>query len=59
MVHELTSGDIVIMGNPSSYKEPDASEATEAAGASLLFLLPYSPDFRSIEQAFLKIKAHL
>jgi hypothetical protein len=31
----------------------------EAAGASLLFLPPYSPDFNPIEQAFSKIKAHL
>ena len=34
-------------------------EAIEAAGASLLFLPPYSPDFNPIEQAFSKLKAHL
>ena len=31
----------------------------EAAGASLLFLPPYSPDFNPIENAFAKLKAHL
>ena len=34
-------------------------EAIEAAGASLLFLPPYSPDFNPIEQAFAKLKALL
>ena len=31
----------------------------EAAGATLRFLPPYSPDFNPIEQAFSKLKAHL
>ena len=31
----------------------------EAAGASLLYLPPYSPDFNPIEQAFSKLKALL
>lgn len=31
----------------------------EAAGADLLFLPPYSPDFNLIEKAFSKLKAHL
>jgi transposase len=34
-------------------------EAIEAAGASLLYLPPYSPDFNPIEQAFAKLKALL
>ena len=33
--------------------------AIEAAGASLLFLPPYSPDFNPIEKAFSKLKAKL
>ena len=33
--------------------------AIEAAGARLLFLPPYSPDFNPIEMAFSKLKAHL
>jgi len=34
-------------------------EAIEAAGASLLYLPPYSPDFNPIELAFAKLKAFL
>ena len=34
-------------------------EAIEAAGARLLYLPPYSPDFNPIEQAFAKLKALL
>ena len=34
-------------------------EVIEAAGASLRFLPPYSPDFNPIENAFAKLKALL
>lgn len=34
-------------------------EQIEAAGASLLFIPPYSPDLNPIEQAFAKLKALL
>ena len=34
-------------------------EAIEAAGARLLYLPPYSPDFNPIEQLFAKLKALL
>ena len=33
--------------------------AIQAAGARLLYLPPYSPDFNPIEQAFAKLKALL
>jgi transposase len=59
LVPELSPGDIVIMDNLSSHKAPAARDAIEAAGARLLFLPPYSPDFNPIEQAFSKLKAHL
>jgi hypothetical protein len=38
---------------------PGVREAIEAAGATLLYLPPYSPDLNPIEQAFSKLKAHL
>jgi len=56
LVPDLSPGDIVIMDNLSSHK---TREPIEAAGARLLFLPPYSPDFNPIEQAFSKLKAHL
>ena len=34
-------------------------QAIEAAGATLLYLPPYSPDFNPIEMAFSKLKAIL
>ncbi len=34
-------------------------KAIEAAGAKLLYLPPYSPDFNPIENAFSKLKALL
>ena len=34
-------------------------EAIEAAGAHMLYLPPYSPDFNPIEMAWSKLKTHL
>jgi transposase len=59
LVRELRPGDIVIMDNLSSHKGIAIRQAIEAAGASLLFLPPYSPDFNPIENAFAKLKALL
>jgi len=59
LVRELKPGDIVIMDNLSSHKGPAVRQAIEAAGASLVFLPPYSPDFNPIENAFAKLKALL
>jgi transposase len=52
----LRPGDVVIMDNLSSHKRAGVREAIEAAGAILMFLPPYSPDFNPIEQAFAKFK---
>ncbi|MDF2601750.1 MAG: transposase [Methylobacterium brachiatum] len=49
LVPELTSGDIVVMDNFGSHKGPAVRAAIEAAGAQLLFLPPYSPDFNPID----------
>lgn len=59
LVPSLSPGDIVIMDNLSSHKGPRVREMIEAAGASLRFLPPYSPDFNPIENAFAKLKALL
>jgi transposase len=59
LVPELRSGDIVIMDNLSSHKQPAVRRLIEAAGAELRFLPPYSPDFNPIEKAFAKLKALL
>jgi transposase len=59
LVPELKPGDIVVMDNLSSHKGATVRAMIEAAGASLLYLPPYSPDFNPIEKAFSKLKAHL
>lgn len=59
LVPELSPGDIVVMDNLSSHKGPAVRQAIEAAGARLLYLPPYSPDFNPIENAFAKLKALL
>ena len=59
LVPELRAGDVVIMDNLSSHKGPRVREMIERAGASLLYLPPYSPDFNPIENAFAKLKALL
>jgi len=59
LVPELRKGDIVVMDNLSSHKGMATRQRIEAAGASLIHLPPYSPDFNPIENAFAKLKAML
>lgn len=59
LVPTLSPGDVVIMDNLGSHKRPGVRAAIEAAGARLLYLPPYSPDFNPIENAFSKLKALL
>ncbi|GGC63014.1 IS630 family transposase [Siccirubricoccus deserti] len=59
LVPELQPGDIVVMDNLGSHKGAGVRAAIEAAGASLLYLPPCSPEFNSIENAFTKLKAML
>src|SRR6202795_3206020 len=59
LVPALEPGDVVVMDNLSSHKGPAVRAAIEAAGAHLLYLPPYSPDFNPIENAFAKLKALL
>jgi transposase len=58
LVPELRPGDIV-MDNLPAHKVHGVKQAIEAAGASLRYLPPYSPDFNSVEMAFAKLKALL
>lgn len=59
LVPTLSPGDVVIMDNLPAHRVAGVREAIEAAGATRLFLPPYSPDFNPIEQAFAKLKAFL
>ncbi len=55
----LRPGQVIILDNLSAHKSEDARKAVAAAGARLLFLPPYSPDFNPIELAFAKVKEAL
>lgn len=56
---ELRPGDIVVLDNLSSHKGEAINTAIEAAGATLTFLPPYSPDLNPIELMFSKLKTLL
>jgi transposase len=52
----LRPGDIVVLDNLGAHKSTVVRQAIEAAGAELLFLPPYSPEFNPIERAWSKMK---
>jgi transposase len=59
LVPTLAPGDVVIMDNLPAHRVRGVRQAIEGAGAGLLYLPPYSPEFNPIEQAFAKLKALL
>jgi transposase len=52
----LKDGQVVVMDNLKVHKSKRVRELIEGAGAEILFLPPYSPDFSPIEEAFWKVK---
>lgn len=56
LVPTLLPGDIVILDNLPAHWMPGARRTIEQAGASMIFLPPYSLDFNPIEMAFSKLK---
>ena len=59
LVPTLVPKDIVIMDNLSAHKVSGIEEAIKAAGATLVFLPPYSPDCSPIENCWSKLKTTL
>jgi transposase len=59
LVPELAPADLVVMDNLPAHKVTGIREAIETAGATLLYLPPYSPGFNPIERAFAKLKTLL
>lgn len=55
----LRPGDLVIMDNLTPHKSEPTLALIAAAGAQVLFLPAYSPDFNPIEKMWSKIKALL
>lgn len=59
LVPNLWQGACVVMDNFSSHKVVGIKEAIVAAGAKLVYLPPYSPDFNPIENCWSKVKEFL
>ncbi|AWI88161.1 IS630 family transposase [Methylobacterium sp. DM1] len=59
LVPALQPGDTVVLDNLPAHKVSGIRKRIEAAGARLLYLPAYSPDFNPIELAFAKLKAIL
>jgi transposase len=59
LVPTLKPGQVVVMDNLAAHKSPHVDQLIEAAGARVLRLPPYSPDFNPIEMAISKMKALL
>jgi len=55
----LHPGDVVVLDNLAAHKAGGVESAIRHAGASLLYLPPYSPDLNPIEQLFAKLKTLL
>ena len=59
LVPALKPGDVVVMDNLAAHKVAGIEQAIALAGASLLYLPPYSPDLNPIEQLIAQLKALL
>ena len=55
----LRKGDVVIMDNLSPHKSKPTLSLIAQAGAEVLFLPAYSPEFNPLEKMWSKIKASL
>ena len=55
----LKPGQVVVMDNLPAHKTPEVDRLIESAGARVLRLPPYSPDYNPIEMAISKVKTIL
>ena len=55
----LREGDVVIMDNLPCHKVEGVKSIIEQAGATVLYLPPYSPDLHPIEMMWSQIKSFL
>lgn len=59
LIPKLWEGAVVIWDNYSIHKGKEIEKAIAKAGAKLIYLPPYSPDFNPIENCWSKIKSIL
>jgi transposase len=53
------AGQVVVMDHLSAHKVKGVAESIQQAGAEMLYLPPYSPDFNPIEACWSVVKQHL
>ena len=56
---KLWSGAVVVMDNLPAHKVKGVSKIIEDAGASVVYLSPYSPEFNPIEHLWSQLKSFL
>ena len=56
LVPSLQPGDVVVMDNLGAHHATGVRAEIEAAGASVLYMPPYSPDLNPIELCWSKVK---
>jgi transposase len=59
LIPKLKPGQVLVMDNLPAHKSVEVDRLVEAAGARVLRLPPYSPDFNPIEMAISKVKSML
>ena len=59
LVPTLEAGDVVVLDNLGAHKAKHALDLIRAAGATPVFLPPYSPELNPIELAWSKLKGLL
>lgn len=59
LVPHLWNGAVVVMDNLPAHKVEGIRTLIEGAGATLMYLSPYSPDFNPIENCWSKLKTYL
>jgi transposase len=59
LVPSLHEGDVVVLDNIKPHLAPGVARAIEQAGARVLPLPPYSPDYTPIEEMYSKVKTFL
>lgn len=57
LLKQLPPASVIVMDNASFHKRADTRQCLEAAGHSVLFLPPYSPDLNPIEHTWAQAKA--
>ncbi len=59
LAHKLRQGDIVLLDNVGAHRTDEARRRIEAAGATVVYLPPYSPEMNPIELCWSKLKGLL